>query len=68
MYWPTPQQTLKMGHLLIEVTNETTYGEYLLREMKLTNTSVSVLKGLSYNHVLREIHVSIKTDVIEFGQ
>ena len=44
VYWPSVSQPLKTGHYLIEVTGETTFGEYMLREMKMTNTTVSLLK------------------------
>nr|XP_047123425.1 receptor-type tyrosine-protein phosphatase F isoform X5 [Hydra vulgaris] len=43
-YWPT-KISLKIECFIIELTTETTYGDYIVRELKLTNTDA----GKSYD-------------------
>lgn len=40
-YWPQ-KGSPKIGLFIVETTSETTYGDYIVREMKLTNTEASM--------------------------
>ena len=47
-YWPT-EGSIKIGMWIIELLNENSYTEYVLREFKVTNSEVSSLLTLKYN-------------------
>ena len=38
-YWPA-KQPASIGTLVVEMTNEMVYDDYMMREIKLTNTKV----------------------------
>jgi len=40
-YWPA-KQPANIGTLVVEMTNEMVYDDYTMREIKLTNTKVSL--------------------------
>ena len=50
-YWPA-EGSIKIGIWIIELLNTSTYNEYILRKLKLTNSEVLVLFRLIGFHLL----------------
>lgn len=51
-YWPA-KQPANIGTLVVEMTNEMVYEDYTMREIKLTNTKVSLLQPNGIKYILR---------------
>lgn len=51
-YWPA-KQPANIGTLVVEMTNEMVYEDYTMREIKLTNTKVSLLLPNGIKYILR---------------
>ena len=60
-YWPA-KQPASIGTLVVEMTNEMVYDDYTMREIKLTNTKVS----LGYHDVFVIMSVLFKSLAVFF--
>ena len=60
-YWPA-KQPASIGTLVVEMTNEMVYDDYTMREIKLTNTKVS----LGYHDVFVFMSVLFKSQAVFF--
>ena len=46
-YWPDRQPRPLGGKLVVEMTNEATYDDYIVRDFRVTNTEVRLCKRYS---------------------
>ena len=50
-YWPQ-KASLKTGEFIVEAAAVTTYGDYILREIKLTNTEVIIYLWVIFQEMI----------------